>query len=76
MDNQGSAASVVRSDALLADLGRMARRWRRSCGRPGAACCEQQWANQRADDRVKVCIKELEAFIEANGRVERQEEAR
>jgi hypothetical protein len=25
---------------------------------------------------VKVCIKELEAFIEANGRVERQEEAR
>ena len=56
----------VRSDALLADLGRMARRWRRGCGRPGGACCEQEWANKRADDRVKVCIKELEEFIAAN----------
>ena len=58
--------SEVRSDALLADLGRMARRWRRGCGRPGGACCEQEWANKRADDRVKVCIKELEEFIAAN----------
>jgi hypothetical protein len=71
MDNQDKAASVVRSDALLADLGRMARRWRRSCGRPGGASCEQEWANKRADDRVKVCIKELEAFIEANASLDR-----
>ena len=56
----------VRPDALLADLGRMARRWRRGCGRPGGACCQQEWANKRADDRVKVCIKELEEFIAAN----------
>lgn len=61
----GKSRRVDDTNALLADLGRIARRWRRSCGRPGGACCSQQWANQRADDRVKVCITELEAFIEA-----------
>ena len=66
MENQDNAASVVRSDALLASLGKMARKWRRSCGRPGGASCQQEWANTRADDRVKVCIKELEEFIAAN----------
>ena len=70
MSEHDGAASLVRSDALLADLGRMARRWKRGCGRPGGACCEQEWANKRADDRVKVCIKELEEFIAANEKVE------
>jgi hypothetical protein len=72
MDKNDCAVSLVRSDALLADLGRMARRWRRGCGRPGGACCEQEWANKRADDRVKVCIKELEDFIEANAPAHRE----
>ena len=71
MDKNDGAASLVRSDALLADLGRMARRWRRGCGRPGGACCEQEWANKRADDRVKVCIRELEEFISANSVLDR-----
>jgi hypothetical protein len=66
MDKNDGAASLLRSDALLADLGRMARRWRIGCGRPGGASCEQEWANKRADDRVKVCIKELEEFIAAH----------
>ena len=51
---------------MLAQLGKMARRWKRSCGRPGGACVTQQWANQRVDDRVKALAKELEDFIEKN----------
>ena len=54
-------------DSLLLELGRMTRRWRRSCGRAGGACVEQEWANKRADDRVKECIRELEMFIKERG---------
>ena len=63
MQESGSLDNAL-SD-VLSDLGRMSRRWRRGCGRPGGADCQQEWANIRADDRVKVCIKEVEEFIAA-----------
>ncbi len=66
ISNNGKLDSECTTEELLKDLGRMARRWRRSCGLPGGADCEQEWANKRADDRVKVCIKELESFIASN----------
>lgn len=59
----------VRPFNVLESLGKMARRWRRGCGRPGGADCEQQWANERADRRVKECAKELEEFVEMASRL-------
>ena len=51
---------------LLVALGKMARRWKRSCGRSGGACVQTQEANYYADARVKECVRELESFIATN----------
>jgi hypothetical protein len=60
-----AASHQSRSEALLADLGRMARRWSGGCGRSECGLSDEDWANRRAAGRVKVCIKELEDFIAA-----------
>jgi hypothetical protein len=49
--------------SLLDELGVIARRWLRHCGRPGGADCTQQWANDRADNRVKECVKDIQTLI-------------
>ena len=53
----------TRHNKLLTKLGKMARRWKRSCGRPGGACVQTQEANYYADSRVKECVKELESLL-------------
>jgi hypothetical protein len=48
---------------VLANLARLARRWRRSCGRAGGACVQQEESNRRADEERKMCAYEIEELI-------------
>jgi len=54
---------AVSSTALLGELGKMTRRWRRKQGGAGGACCQLEEANQFRDEGRLPLIKELEAFI-------------
>ena len=65
-EKENASGAQVPCISLLADLGRMARRWRRACCGAGGACIQQQDMNMRADQARRDCAKELEAFIEAN----------
>jgi len=57
------ADEAVSSTALLAELGKMTRRWRRKQGGAGGACCSLEEANQFRNEGRLPLIKELEAFV-------------
>lgn len=69
MDNQDHEVSLVLLDVLFDSLGKMARKWRRSCGLPGGASCQSEEENRRADEARRECAKQLEAFIKLNRRM-------
>ena len=50
---------------FLSNLALMARKWRRKCGRPGGACCQQEEINRRSDEIRKECAKDVEDLLKA-----------
>ena len=70
MSEKKSNGATVGSKELLAELGKMTRRWRRMQGGAGGACCSIQEANQFRNEGRLPLIKELEAFVKANETVE------
>ena len=65
-ETKKQANNAIDSNALLGELGKMTRRWRRKQGGGGGACCSLEEANQfRSEGRLPL-IKELEAFIKEN----------
>ncbi len=62
-ENMNHTTLEISTEKLLYRMAKMARKWRRHCGRAGGACCQQEEANRRADQARKECAKELETFI-------------
>jgi len=58
--------TVVGSTDMLDALGKLARRWRRSCGRPGGADTLTGHGNYMADCARRECAKELEKLMASN----------